>query len=191
VDKSYKSLNSGDVFILDCGLRIYQWNGKKAGGQEKMKGAQLCRAIDDERKGIPTVAVFEEGDKDMKEFWDALGGAGEVKSAEEGGSDDETDKITQRRLFRLSDASGKLEFKEVCCSSGRVKRSLLDANDVFILDTGIEVFAWIGKGASPDEKKKAMSFAQDYLKKYNRPAWIPISRILDGGENETFEASFE
>jgi gelsolin len=191
VDKTYKSLNSGDVFILDCGLQLYQWNGKKAGPQEKMKGAQLCRAIDDERKGKPTVTVFEEGQKDMKVFWDALGGEGAVKSAEEGGSDDETDKVTQRRLFRLSDASGKLEFKEVCTSTGKVKRSLLDSNDVFVLDTGVEVFAWIGKGASVGEKKKAMSFAQDYLKKFNRPAWIPISRILEGGENEIFESSFE
>ena len=45
VDMSAKSLNSGDVFILDAGLDIYQWNGKKAGPQEKAKGAQLSRAI--------------------------------------------------------------------------------------------------------------------------------------------------
>jgi hypothetical protein len=45
VDMSHKSLNSGDVFILDAGLDIYQWNGKKAGPQEKARGAQLSRAI--------------------------------------------------------------------------------------------------------------------------------------------------
>jgi gelsolin len=191
VHMSFKSLNSGDVFILYAGLTIYQFNGAKAGPAEKMRGAQLCRAIDDERKGQPKVIVYEEGSKDMQPFWKAIGGEGVVASAESGGSDEDADKNTLKKLFRLSDASGKLEFKEVASSTGKVKRSLLDSNDVFILDTGAEVFAWIGKGASAGEKKTAMQFAQDYLKKFNRPAFTPISRILEGGENEVFEASFE
>jgi len=192
VPLSYTSLNSGDVFILDAGLTIYQFNGAKAGPAEKMRGAQLCRAIDDERKGLPEVVVYEEGNKDMEPFWKILGGEGPIKSAEEGGSDEEADKNTYKKLFRLSDASGKMEFTEVACATtGKVKRSYLDSNDVFILDTGAEVFAWIGKGSSPDEKKFAMQYAQDYLKKFNRPVYTPISRILEGGENEVFEAFFD
>jgi len=183
------SLNSGDVFILDNGLNIYQFNGKKSSPSERSKGAQIARAIDDERKGLATVHVFEEGDKDAKPFWDLLGGEGAIKSAEEGGSDMESDKIDDKHLFQLSDATGKMVFKEV--GKGKtVKRSLLDSNDVFILDNGAEVYAWIGKKASPEEKKKALGFAQDYLTKYNRPFYLPISRVLEGGENETFEASF-
>jgi len=183
------SLNSGDVFILDNGLNIYQFNGQKSYPSERSKGDQIARAIDDERKGLATVHVFEEGDKDAKPFWDLLGGEGAIKSAEEGGSDIESDKIDERHLFQLSDATGKMVFKEV--GKGKtVKRSLLDSNDVFILDNGAEVYAWIGKKASPEEKKKALGFAQDYLTKYNRPFYLPISRVLEGGENETFEASF-
>jgi len=191
VPKSFKSLNSGDVFVLDCGMNIYQWNGAKSGPSEKMKGAQLCRAIDDERKGLPKVQVFEEGGKDQKDWWTALGGEGPVASAESGGSDEEADKNTQKKLYQLSDATGKLEFKEVASTTGKIKRKSLDSNDVFVLDTGAEVFAWIGKGSSKGERKTAMQYAQDYLKKYNRPAWVPISRILEGGENEVFEACFD
>jgi len=189
VELSHKSLNSGDVFILDAGLKILQWNGSKSGPQEKMKGAQLSRALSDERKGLPKVLVFEESGKDLADFWQALGGQGPVKSAEEGGDDSEHEKASEKRLFQLSDASGTLTFKEVG-KGAAVKRSLLDPNDVFVLDTGAEVFAWIGKGASVGEKKKAMQFAQEYLQKYNRPLFIPISRILQGGENEVFESSF-
>jgi len=189
VDLSHKSLNSGDVFILDAGLKLYQWNGSKAGPLEKMKGAQLSRALADERKGLPRINVLEESGKDLSEFWAAIGGQGAVKSAEEGGDDLEHEKATEKRLFQLSDASGKMEFKEVG-KGPTVKRSLLDSNDVFILDTGAEVFAWIGKGASKDEKKKAMQFAQEYLAKHNRPLFTPIARILEGGANETFESSF-
>jgi len=187
VEKNRSSLNSGDVFILDGGLKIWQWNGRKSGPQEKQKGAQLCRAIADERKGKPKVQVLEESDKDT-EFWAQLGGEGGVKSAEEGGDDNEAETTGVKSLFQLSDASGSLTFKQVATGS-QCKKSLLDSNDVFILDTGAEVIAWIGKGASPDEKKKALGFAQDYLTKYNRPAYLPISRILEGGENEVFNAA--
>jgi len=189
VEKTFKSLNSGDVFVLDGGLKIYQWNGSKSGPQEKMKGAQLCRALCDERRGAPKISVFEEYSKDLAEFWTALGGSGPVQSAEAGGDDLEHELKTEKKLFRLSDATGKLEFTEVG-KGPAIKRNMLDPNDVFILDTGAEVFAWIGKGASVQEKKKAMSFAQDYLVKYNRPMFMPIARILQGGENEVFEQSF-
>jgi len=180
------SLNSGDVFVLDAGLIIFQWNGAKSGPGEKMKGAQLCRAIDDERKGKAKINVLEDGDK-LPDFWKLLGGFGTVKTAEEGGSDDEAEKdISIKKLFQLSDASGQMVFKEVA-NGKNCKKSLLDPNDVFILDTGAEVFVWIGKGASVQEKKKSMQFAQDYLKQFNRPLFTPISRILQGGENDVWE----
>jgi len=187
VDLSKDSLNSGDCFILDNGLSIYQWNGKKSGPQEKQKGAQLSRALVDERKGKAKVFVLEETDKDP-DFWKILGGHGTIKSAEEGGDDSEAETGGVKALFHLSDATGKMEFKQVGTGS-TCKKSLLDSNDVFILDTGAEVFAWIGKGASHDEKAKALSFAQDYLTKYNRPAYLPISRILEGSENSMFLAA--
>jgi len=193
VELSGNSLNSGDVFILDNGMNIYQWNGGKAGPQEKMKGAQLSRALDDERKGLPKVIVMEETQtgSDTQDFWNLLGGRpAHIKTAEEGGNDAEADKSPNaKRLFKLSDASGSMKFEQVG-EGAAVKKSLLDSNDVFILDTGAEVFAWIGKGASADEKKNAMGFAQQYLSNFNRPAYLPISRILEGGENEVFETSF-
>jgi len=130
---------------------------------------------------------LEEGDKEA-EFWKVLGGEGAVKTAEEGGDDAEAEQSTGKALFQLSDATGQMVFKQVATGSA-CKRNLLDPNDVFILDTGAEVFAWIGKGASPDEKAKALGFAQDYLTKYNRPAYLPICRVLDGGENPTFNAA--
>lgn len=193
VDLTVKSMNSGDVFILDMGLKVFQFNGRKSGPQEKMKGAQTSRAIADERKGLPHVFVIEEGDKgsDAGEMWKTLGGEAPIKTAEEAGSDDdaeaEANKI--RKLFRLSDATGKMTFAEVSNGTS-IKRAHLDSNDVFIFDTGAEVFAWIGKKSSAEEKKKALGFAQDYLTKYNRPIWLPICRVLEGAENAAFENGF-
>jgi len=190
VELSHKSLNSGDVFILDAGMKIYQWNGKSAGPFEKSKAAQVSRALDDERAGKPEVIVVEEGSKN-DEFWAALGGQGPVKSAEAGGKDDEDGPGAnfEKVLYRLSDASGKLSFAQVS-KGAAVKRNQLDSSDVFILDTGSDVFAWIGKKASVGERKSAMQYAQQYLTQYNRPLYLTISRVLEGGENEAFEAGF-
>jgi len=185
VDLTFKSLNSGDVFILDRGLKVFQWNGNKAGVGEKQKGSQMAQAIAGERNGLAKVQVLEEGDKE-KEFWSVLG-EGPIKTAEQGGDDNETDKgVEAKCLFRLSDATGTLTFTQVG-KGPTVKRALLDSSDVFILDTGSEVYSWIGKGASVQEKQKALSFAQDYLTKYNRPAYLPIARVLEGGESPTFQ----
>jgi len=187
VDLDRTSLNSGDCFILDAGLKIFQWNGKKSGPSEKQKGAQLSRAIADERRGRAKIFVLEETDKEP-EFWQLLGGEGSIKSAEEGGDDNEAEKVGVKSLFHLSDASGTMQFKQIATGS-QCKKSLLNSDDVFILDTGAEVFAWIGKGASVEEKSKALGFAQDYLKNFNRPAYLPISRILEGSENAVFHTA--
>ncbi len=182
-----ESLNSGDVFILDAGLMIYQFNGKQSTPFERNRAAQVSRALDDERSGKPQVVVYEEGAKDAKPFWDILGGEGPIMSAAEGGSDEENVK-GERALFRLSDNSGQLTFKEEG-RGNQVKKSLLDTQDVFIFDNGAEVFAWIGKNASAAEKRSALQYAHEYLKKYNRPLTTPISRVMEGGENEVFEIS--
>ena len=58
---------------------------------------------------------------------------------------------------RLSDESGSMEITLV--SEGDLNRGLLDPSDVFIADTGKELFVWIGGGASPDENKNAMTYA--------------------------------
>jgi len=181
------SMNSGDIFILDLGKKVIQWNGGKSGAGEKGIAGKLTRAIDDER-GSVDILVVEEGDEDAKELFDKLEGeAGDVGDADSAGKDE--DVSTEKSLWKLSDASGDLKFEKV--SEGTVKRDGLSSDDAFVFDTGAKVFAWIGKGASTDERKKALGYAQSYLEKEGRPLWIPIVRILEGGENEEFEAAFD
>lgn len=50
------------------------------------------------------------------------------------------------------------------------------------------MFAWVGKKASVGEKKKALSFAQEYVSNAKLPPHTPVARILEGGENEVFES---
>jgi hypothetical protein len=38
-----------------------------------------------------------------------------------------------------------------------VHKNLLNNNDVFLFDTGAELFVWVGKGASQQEKARCVS----------------------------------
>jgi len=187
-----KSLNSGDSFILDLGLEIIQWNGRQASMFEKTRAGEVVRALRDERGGKPETYIYTEGDSDkgLDTFWDALGGKGQIKSAKAGGDDAEAsaDAKKQVKLYRLSDKKGGMKF--TLEKTGSLSKSDLDTDDAFILDNGAEIFTWIGKKASKDERKYAMQYAQKYLQDNNRPAFLPISRVMEGGENAVFDLNF-
>jgi gelsolin len=179
------SLNSSDVFILDLGLKIIQWNGSKSNGAERIKGSQISHAINEERNGHASVAVVSEGDSDP-DFWNSFGGEGPIAA-------DFTPAIklleSEPILSRLSDASGTLTFTEV--ARGQVSRNLLSSEDVFVLYSGSEIFAWVGKATSANEKKLAVEYAQQFLHAHNFPPHTPITRILEGAENSVFNNSFD
>jgi len=178
-----ESLNSADVCVLDAGHDIYQMNGRECGAMEKAKAAELTRAIDDERGGKPNVWVFEQddiGDANANKFWELLGGRQDIAHATP-----DTNVVSEKKLFRLSDETGKMQMVAV----KEVARKSLDSKDAFIFDAGFEIFAWIGKGASKQEKSKALAYATDYVFKNGRPKTMPISRIIEGAENDVFLAA--
>jgi len=160
---------------------------KKSAVREKAKVAQLTHAIHDEREGRAKVFVQEDGNEEAA-FWEALGGKGPV-------ADNVPEPIAKdkhagkKSLHHLSDASGKFVFREI--AAGKLPRKALDTNDVFILDTGDEVFAWVGLKASVGERSKALSFAHDYVVQNGKDPNIPIIKVLEGAENELFELAFD
>ena len=56
---STDSLNTGDVFILDAGLKLYLWSGAEANMYEKSKGVQTMQRIKVKKvsPGCPRVAA--------------------------------------------------------------------------------------------------------------------------------------
>ncbi|KAJ3113852.1 hypothetical protein HDU96_002849 [Phlyctochytrium bullatum] len=179
---TFKSLNSGDVFIYDSGVSVLQWNGKSASGMEKAKAAEFARKLSDDRKGLAKVKVFDEGDSETSQFFEAIGGSGPIMSAEEANKARQLPPF-EKTLFRLSDASGKLSFKEE--AKGTIKKSHFDSKDVFVYDIGIQVFVWLGSKSSKEEKKASLHHAIEYLKFNNRPLTLTITRVLEGAEQQT------
>ena len=70
-----------------------------------------------------------------------------------------------------------------------ISTSSLTSNDIFILDAGYHVFCWVGKNADAAERKNGITYATDFLEKHGRPKNVPITRIVEGGDNEPFVAA--
>jgi gelsolin len=197
-------MNSGDVFLLDLGEKIFQWNGKEANSHEKLKAKAVVNGIISDRGGKAKAVTLDEGqgDEEVSEFWDAIPGdrrflGFKVRTynveTEESGGDDTKIKEFRKVLFRLTDNSGELKFTRKDRAgrmNNKVKRRYLDGDDTFVLDDGFMVWVWVGKGASAREKGLGMSYAMKYLKEYNRPSALPITRIRDGSEPDKFTESF-
>jgi gelsolin len=171
------SLNSNEVFLLDTGTKLIQWSGATSGIMLRNKCSSVVRVIDDERASGVKIEVHAEGDQDLNEFWQVLGGP--VTPVKDPNATPGNAPV----LFRLTDANGQVEFVQVAQGSG-IKRTLLSSDDTFIFDVGFEIFVWEGKKSNKTEK----AYARQYRDQYNRPAQIKITRCMEGGENEVFEA---
>jgi len=187
VDLKVGSLNNGDVFLLDNGLELIIWNGASAGIHEKRKAQALTEDLRNERNGKPVVKILD-GLEDHDVFWKTLGGKPKKEDIAPATSDDvKVDNV--KVLFQLSDSTGALKITEV--AKGTVKKSNLKSDDVFILDIGHNVYAWIGKGTTKKERAGAIKYATDYLKEKGRPAYTPVVRVLEGAEPPAFFKSFD
>lgn len=192
VPMDVKSLNNKDSFVLDCGLKLYQFNGVKANAWEKRKANDKVNEIRDARQGKVETHITVDGlDDDQKEagdFWAHLGGKPEkIIDGDEGPA-----KETPPRIVRISDeasgeADGKIKMDVMC--EGELDASKLDSADAFIVDTGVSLYIWIGKNANKAEKKEAMPHAVKYLKQNDRdPMSVPICRVAEGREPEHFSS---
>ena len=67
------SLNHGDVFVLDLGLTIIQWNGIDSNIFEKRKAANLIDSLKNDRLGKAKSHILD-GLEDDDNFWSILDG---------------------------------------------------------------------------------------------------------------------
>lgn len=89
--------------------------------------------------------VVQEGEE-PDDFWEALGGKTDYQESYESADAGEP------RLFHLHLLSnGRLKVEEI----HDFEQEDLAVDDVMVLDTGSEVYVWIGSAASEDEKSES------------------------------------
>jgi len=186
VPLSNKSLNKGDVFILDLGLEIYIFNGPLSNRKEKSKGVEVASRIDsDERSGRAHIIHLED-DIQNSVFWDTLGGYINPDHLPAGESDDivKDIKITPT-LYKL--VSG--EFVSVTLPGGKLEKDLLTSEDIFLVHAS-KIYLWIGSGAELTAKREATANGVKYIKNNGLPASTALERISQGVETNSFKAEF-
>jgi len=192
VDLTISALNSGDVFVLDAGLHIYQFIGAHSSVLERGKATQIAQGIEDSREGKAEKHVLHEGDTShsAQHFWQILGHTGPQTIAATSTTTTATKPPVKKELFRMHEnATGHLEMTSIA-SDTDIKRSMLTSDDVYILDKGDHVYVWFGKNASPKEKRKGLSHAQHFLERHGRPVMLPISTAKEGCEHKDFVDHF-
>lgn len=181
LSRKRSNLCTGDVFILDLGLTVYQWNGSECNASEKYATAEELQKIRSSRSGKPKIEVLEEEDisPDHK-FYDCFDQDDDDDDDDQ--QDEEADGVPM--ILKVSDEDGSMDAEEVC--QGEISKDFLGTDDVYIIDTTKALFVWVGNGASIDERKNAMAYAHNHLKNTSYP-WIPVSVVSEGQEDHCKE----
>uniref|UniRef100_A0A4W5MWJ5 Advillin n=1 Tax=Hucho hucho TaxID=62062 RepID=A0A4W5MWJ5_9TELE len=196
VEMSWKSFNLGDVFLLDSGKTIIQWNGPESNRQERLKGMLLAKDIRDRERGGRTEIGVIEGDAEVNssKLMDILTSIlGQRTSKLPSGTPDETadqQQKAQLTLYHVSDAEGQMNVIEV--ATRPLVQDMLNHDDCYFLDQGgVKIFVWKGKRASKAERQAAMSRALEFIKLKNYPTTTNVETVNDGAESALFKQLFQ
>ncbi|XP_077347361.1 villin-1-like [Lithobates pipiens] len=194
VDMSWNSFNKGDVFLLDLGKVIIQWNGPESNKTERIRACTLAQSIrDDERGGRAQIGIIdnEPDSTDLMQIMTAVLGPrhGELKNSVPDEKPDEQQK-SNVRLYHVFEKDGDLVVQEIATKP--LTQDLLQHQDCHILDQGgVKIFVWRGKDSSAEEKKAAFSRAVGFIQAKGYPATTNVEVVNDGAESAMFKQLFQ
>ncbi|EGG25050.1 villin [Cavenderia fasciculata] len=200
VELTYLSLNSGDVFILDCGKElnlIYQWNGKDANRIEKGKGMDIAKSIKDKERVGCRVVIVDDG-KETDDFWKVLGGRGEIASADSAGDDREAELGIRKHinLYRVvmdenAPATAENLGIDLVPMDGRLTKNMLEGNECYILDCVSEMFVWTGSASKLKVRNASLKLGSNMLESRRSSIWVAhCHREFPGSEQVLFKERF-
>jgi len=147
ITPSLDNINSSDVFILYSGSSVIIWNGANSNAEEAKEAVRLADQLFPEIAGT----VVQQGEE-PEEFWTILGAEA---GSEIGDTDGVSAPILSPRLFHVT-ARRAWEISNF-------RRSDLVGDDVMLLDSGDEVYLWIGEESDPEEAIRGRDLAKQYL----------------------------
>ncbi|XP_074273714.1 villin-4-like [Silene latifolia] len=182
------TLSHDDIFILDTESKIFQFNGSNSSIQERAKALEVVQYIKDNyHHGKCDIASIEDGrlmaDVEAGEFWGFFGGFAPLPRKSATDRNKKADPIPPK-LYNVE--KGQAEPVE----AETLTRDLLTTDKCYLLDCGTEVFVWIGRTTSLDERNKASEAAEELLRSLDRPK-SHIIRIIEGFETAIFRSKFD
>ncbi|XP_057560679.1 villin-like protein isoform X2 [Hippopotamus amphibius kiboko] len=189
VELSWHSFNKSDIFLLDLGKMLIQWNGPKTSAAEKARGLALTRSLQNrERGGRAQIGVVDDETEasDLMQIMKAVLGcrAGNLHAAMPSESIDQLQKANVR-LYHVYEKGKDLVIQEL--STCPLTQDLLREEDCYILDQGgFKIYVWHGRMTSLQEKKAA--FSRALAKGY--PSYTSVEVVDDGAESAAFKQLF-
>ncbi|BFZ10766.1 hypothetical protein BsWGS_13805 [Bradybaena similaris] len=162
-------VSEGDVYILDLGLKIYQYNGEDSSPMERAKAMQYVGNLKSQRGEAVSFVLEGATTSRAHEFFLKL------DQDVDNSSDDDIDGPSEKKLLRVNTDTNETEVVK----EGSFGHADLKSDDVFICETQEEVFVWIGINASTSEKKNGLPYAHNYLRGSGRP-WKAITVVREG-----------
>ncbi|KAL6843230.1 hypothetical protein ACP4OV_026943 [Aristida adscensionis] len=182
------SLNHDDIFILDTKFKIFQFNGSNSSIQERAKALEVVQYIKDTfHEGKCEIASVEDGrlmaDPEAGEFWGFFGGFAPLPRRAPA---EDNEKHEETALKLLCFNQGKLDPTNY----ESLAHELLETNKCYFLDCGAELYVWMGRTTSLQERKGASEAAEKYLSDGNRTK-THIIKVIEGFEPVMFKSKFK
>ena len=191
-----ESLDPRHVFLLDSGMSLFVWYGRRCKNVVKSKARLMAEKISkNERKNMATINIFSQGDEPPS-FWHILL---ETSRSEEESSDclpavedhvpDNWSPVTPR-LYSVGLGMGYLELPQVEIPANKLKQDLLNTKNVYILDCFTDLFVWVGKKSTRLVRAAALKLSSELFAMLIRPEFSMIHRVSEGTETQVFKSKF-
>ncbi|XP_066861805.1 villin-like protein isoform X6 [Kogia breviceps] len=193
VELSWHSFNKSDIFLLDLGKMMIQWNGPQTSTAEKARGLALTRSLQDrERGGRAQIGVVDDEAEatDLMQIMEAVLGCrvGNLHTAMPSKSIDQLQKANVR-LYHVYEKGKDVVIQEL--STCPLAQDLLQGENCYILDQGgFKIYVWQGRMTSLQEKKAAFSRALGFIQAKGYPSYTNVEVVDEGAESAAFKQLF-
>ncbi|XP_045056136.2 villin-like protein [Desmodus rotundus] len=193
VELSWESFIKGNIFLLDLGKVMIQWNRPKTSVSEKARGLALTYSLQDrERGGRAQIGVVDDEVKaaGLVAMMEGVLGrrAGHLHAAM---PDESANQLQKARvhLYHVHEKGKDLVIQEV--ATRPLTQDLLHEEDCYILDQGgFVVYVWQGRKSNLQEKKAAFSWALGFIQVKGYPPHTNVEVVSDGTESAAFKQLF-
>jgi hypothetical protein len=204
VEQTAKSLNRYNVYILDCGSSVYQWNGRHAHRLDKAKGLEIATNIKfKERGGACQIKVIDdtdtpEQDEEMHkfhiEFWKYLGGTENDSQVQK----EDKEFVPFMKIYRISKSNDIRKMITIVPhdnrGNSRPSKDILNSKNAYVVDTGSELYVWVGKRSTSNQRALGLLVAEKIIQTQTDnhiPSWVRVTRLIENAETTLWKSKFE
>lgn len=177
VPKHESCLNPNDVFILDLGRTLYQYNGPESNKDERFKAMKFMQELESDRGDAKGEVVESDELRSSHPFMANL-------TDEEPDDPDIPLEDEERKLYRLAEHKFE-QFK----AGEEISKDDLASDDVFLLYNGKEVFVWVGANASREEKRNGIPYAHSFLGGECGKPNCPVTVLSENQHSKAFDVA--